>query len=95
MAMTITEKILAVHADEKKVTPGQIVVVDVDRVFTHDVFGPLVIKAFYKKGLKKVWDKEKIVFIGDHEVPTISEQAGAQYQEIVAFAKEQDLKNFY
>lgn len=92
--MTITEKILAKHAGKDSVTPGEIVEVNVDKVFSHDVFTPFVIEEFEKKGYK-IWDRDKIVFISDHEVPSVSEKAGERYQQMAKFAREQGITNFY
>ncbi len=94
MGMTITEKILAKHAGKAVVKVGDIVMVEVDKVFVHDVFASAVIKEF-RKNNSEVWDPDKIVFIVDHELPSVSEEAGGVYQEMVSFAKEQGISNFY
>lgn len=94
MGMTLTEKITAKHAGEKDVVPGEIVEVDIDKVFVHDIFAAAVIHEF-KKQNEKVWNPEKIVFVVDHELPSVSPNAGAKYQEMVEFAKQQSIKNFY
>ncbi|MBW1984767.1 MAG: 3-isopropylmalate dehydratase large subunit [Deltaproteobacteria bacterium] len=94
MALTLTEKILAKHAGKNVVSPGEIVEVEVDKVFVHDIFAAAVIHEFTKQN-KKVWDPEKIVFIVDHELPSVSQNAGAKYQEMAQFAKEQSIDNFY
>ena len=54
MGMTITEKILSHASNCNKVTPGEIVFANVDKVMIHDVSGPGVIKVFKeleKKGI--------------------------------------------
>lgn len=94
MAMTLTEKILAKHAGKNHVSPGDIVEVTVDKVFVHDVFGAAVIQEFNMKN-KKVWNPNKIIFIVDHELPSVSQNSGAKYQEMVRFAKQQLINTFY
>ncbi|GIS83787.1 MAG: hypothetical protein CM1200mP16_00870 [Nitrospina sp.] len=49
MGMTITEKILAAHAGEKTVSPGDNIWVDVDVLMTHDVCGPGTFAIFKKQ----------------------------------------------
>lgn len=94
MGMTLTEKILARHADKTNVVPGDIVEVIIDKVFVHDVFAASVISEFKKQG-STVWDPDRIVFIVDHELPSVSPNAGAKYQAMVQFAKEQSIQHFY
>ena len=65
MGMTITEKILSHASNCNKVTPGEIVFANVDKVMIHDVSGPGVIKVFKeleKKGIptEKIWDPNKV-----------------------------------
>lgn len=44
--MTITEKILSQASTCNKVSPGDIIFADVDKVMIHDVSGPGVMKVF-------------------------------------------------
>ena len=53
MGMTITEKILSHSSNNSKVSPGDIIFANVDKVMIHDVSGPGVIKVF-KELEKKV-----------------------------------------
>ncbi len=94
MGMTITEKIIAAHAKKGHVQPGEIVDVDVDGVFVHDVFGPAVIDEF-KRQNRAIWDSSKITMVIDHELPAVSENAGAGYQKMVEFSKASNIKHFY
>ncbi len=67
--MTITEKILAIHAGQKEVVPGQFIEADVDLVLANDITGPLAIEEFERSGAKKVFDPSKIVLVPDHFTP--------------------------
>ena len=42
MGMTLIEKIIAHNIGRDKVSPGEIVTVNVDRVMVHDIFIPFV-----------------------------------------------------
>jgi 3-isopropylmalate/(R)-2-methylmalate dehydratase large subunit len=94
MGLTITEKIIARHAGKEYVQPGEIVSVDVDKVFVHDIFASTVIEEFGKLE-SEVWDPKKIIFIIDHDLPSTSEHSGAIYQKMVDFAKKNKIENFY
>ena len=74
--MTITEKILARAATKQRLSPGDVVFAEVDKVMMHDVSGPGVIKVFSdweKKGLKldRIWNPDKVWVTEDHFVPAV------------------------
>ena len=54
--MTIAEKILAAHAGEESVEPGQLINCALDIVLANDVTAPIAIKEFRKTGVEKVWN---------------------------------------
>jgi 3-isopropylmalate/(R)-2-methylmalate dehydratase large subunit len=95
--MTLTEKILARHADRPAVKPGDNIWVDVDLLMTHDVCGPGTIGVFKQHFGKdaKVWDREKVVIIPDHYIFTQDKMANRNVDVIRQFAAEQHLPHFY
>lgn len=95
MGMTITEKILALHAGLEWVKPGQIIEVDVDLVMINDVSGPIAVHAFRSTGLDKVFDPSRFVIVLDHYVPNKDVAAAEQAALLTAFAKEMGIKHFY
>ncbi len=97
MGMTITEKILAAHAGETKVTPGESVWVNADVLMTHDVCGPGTIGIFDQQfGCDaKVFDPEKIVIIPDHYIFTSDAKAHRNIDILRDFAKRQGIVNYY
>ena len=70
--MNITEKILAKASEKKEVSPGEIVEAKVDIAMVNDITGPLAVKAFQRIGARRVWDKQRIVIILDHQIPAES-----------------------
>ncbi|HUG96853.1 MAG TPA: 3-isopropylmalate dehydratase large subunit [Nitrososphaera sp.] len=71
---TITEKILARSAGKQRLSPGDVVFANVDKVMMHDVSGPGVIKVFSeweKKGkkLERIWNPDRVWVAEDHFVP--------------------------
>jgi 3-isopropylmalate/(R)-2-methylmalate dehydratase large subunit len=95
--MTITEKILAKHADKKDVRPGDNIWIQVDVLLTHDVCGPGTIGIFKRHFGEhaKVWDPDKVVIIPDHYIFTEDKHAMRNLDILRAFAAEQRLPNFF
>ena len=95
--MTNTEKILARHAGESSVNPGDNIWVDVDVLMTHDVCGPGTIEIFKEQfgQSAKVWDKNKVVIIPDHFIFTSDTRANRNIDILREFVKEQDLPYYY
>lgn len=94
MSGTIAEKILAKKAGKDNVVPGEIVTIEPDLAMSHDNAG-LVIRQFKQIGVKKVWNKERIVIPLDHRAPAESEKTATAHKSIREFVKEQDIGFFY
>ncbi len=90
--MNITEKILARASRKNTVQPGEIVDANVDMIMVHDLTGPLAVEAFKKIGIEKVWNKQKVVVILDHQVPAESIKAAELHKTMRQFAKDQNLR---
>jgi 3-isopropylmalate/(R)-2-methylmalate dehydratase large subunit len=73
--MTITEKILARASGRDRVSPGDVVFANVDKVMVHDVSGPgvmTVLRELERKGRSiKVWDPDRVWITEDHFVPAV------------------------
>src|SRR5829696_5754877 len=95
--MTMTEKILAKHAQKAAVAPGENIWVDVDVLMTHDVCGPGTIGVFHQHFGRdaKVWDREKVVIVPDHYIFTADHMANRNVDVLRQFVKEQGLPYFY
>ena len=76
-ALTLTEKILANHADTATVRPGDNIWTRVDKLMTHDVCGPGTFGIFEKEfgPTAQVWDPEKVIIIPDHYIFTSDPRA--------------------
>ena len=64
MGKTVIEKIVE-HNTGKSVKPGDIAIVNVDRVMIHDIFIPFVAEKFEEMGFSKLYDPEKVILIYD------------------------------
>jgi len=78
----------------RQVRAGEIVLVDVDTVMSHDNTTPLAIKAFSEIG-KPIRDASKIVIHFDHAYPAPNQLAAENQQKIVKFIRQQGIDNFY
>ncbi len=95
--MTLTEKILARHADKQAVQPGDNIWVETDILMTHDVCGPGTIGIFKQHfgPQARVWDRQKVVIIPDHYIFTADKMANRNVDVLRQFAAEQQLPYFY
>ncbi|MBI4632418.1 MAG: 3-isopropylmalate dehydratase large subunit [Deltaproteobacteria bacterium] len=95
MGMTITEKILAAHADTKEVHPGMLINARVDIALGNDITAPLAIGEFKKAGAATVFDRDKVVLTPDHFTPNKDINSAQQSKVIREFAREQRLTHYY
>lgn len=92
MGMTIGEKIIARAAGVPCVRPGEIHTVDVDYLMSNDGTTHLTIDMFHNQ-LKnpRIADKDKLVFIIDHNIPAENPKTAAAHKKMREFAKEYDI----
>jgi 3-isopropylmalate/(R)-2-methylmalate dehydratase large subunit len=95
MGMTITEKILAAHADKDRVEPGEIVDCRIDLAMANDITGPLSIEEFEKVEAKAVFDPEKVVFVLDHFTPNKDILSAENCKKIREFSQKYKIVNFF
>ncbi|MBL8100250.1 MAG: 3-isopropylmalate dehydratase large subunit [Anaerolineales bacterium] len=86
---TLIEEIFSRKAG-KQVQAGEILLLDVDYIMSHDNTTPLAIKAFRDIG-KPILDKNKIVIHFDHAYPAPNVLAAENHKKIIEFVKEQEL----
>jgi 3-isopropylmalate/(R)-2-methylmalate dehydratase large subunit len=92
MGMTITEKILAVHAGKDFVEPGEIIDARIDLALANDITAPLSLEEFDKVGAKKVFDPEKVVFVLDHFTPNKDILSAENCKKIREFSKKHGIR---
>ncbi|MBW1730453.1 MAG: 3-isopropylmalate dehydratase large subunit [Deltaproteobacteria bacterium] len=95
MGMTISEKILAAHAEQDLVRPGEFVEVKVDLALANDITAPLAIQVFHKLGASHVFDPERIVLVQDHFVPNKDIPSAQQVKTMAEFARRYRIRNFF
>lgn len=95
MSMTMSQKILARHADKDSVAPGDLIRVNIDFALGNDITAPVAIKEYRNAGFGKVFDKEKIGLVLDHFTPNKDIKAAEQCKYVREFAREQEIRHFY
>lgn len=95
MGMTISQKILAAHAQKETVVPGELIEANVDLVLGNDITAPIAIKEFRSLGVKSVFDKDKIALIPDHFTPNKDILSAEQVKVLREFAREHNITHFY
>ena len=95
MSMTMTQKILAVHAGLESVRAGQLIMAKLDMVLGNDITSPVAINEFKKNGFESVFDNEKISLVMDHFAPNKDIKAAEQCKQCRMFAKSFSIKNYY
>ena len=86
---TLIEEIFS-HKAGRKVQAGEMLLLDVDYIMSHDNTTPLAIRAFREIG-KRILDKDRIVIHLDHAYPAPNVMAAENHRRIIDFVKEQDL----
>ena len=72
MGKTISEKILS-KASNSDSHAGSMVVADIDFAMAQDGTAPLTIQALQEMGIDKVWNRERIALVFDHNAPSPNE----------------------
>lgn len=95
MGMTITEKILAEHADKDYVEPGELVNASLDGVLANDITAAIAIPELKKMGYQNVYNKERVYLVMDHFAPNANLKAAQQCKVSRDFARKCELEHFY
>ena len=69
MGMTMTQKILAAHAQLESVKAGDLIEANLDLVLGNDVTTPVAVTVFDGAGFDRIFDKDKIAIVLDHYTP--------------------------
>ena len=91
MGMTMTEKILARASGAKKVSPGDLVVTEVDAaVLIDNAFLPA-----YWREILKVHDPDKVIVVFDHRAPAVDIVSAGAHVTGRNFVKQFGIKRFH
>ena len=95
MGMTMTQKILAVHAGLPYVKAGQLIEANLDLVLGNDITSPVAIHEMDKMTVKTVFDKDKIALVPDHFVPNKDIKSAQHCKCVREFAAKHEITNYF
>ncbi len=92
MGMTMGEKILAQASGESYVEPGQIVITGVDMCMSNDGTTHITVDMFENEiKHQQIFDHKKVIFIGDHNVPSESVKTSETQRKMREFARRHEI----
>jgi 3-isopropylmalate/(R)-2-methylmalate dehydratase large subunit len=98
MELTITEKILRDHCDNKKVSAGDFILANVDKCLANDITAPIAIDVFEEviKGTgKDIFDRNKVILTPDHFTPNKDVASAMQCELLRNFAYKYRIPNYF
>ena len=98
MGLTITEKILRDHCQNKKAVAGDFIMADIDKCLANDITAPIAIEVFEKvteDSKTEVFDPSKIILIPDHFTPNKDVASATQCKILRDFATRHNITNYF
>ncbi|MHA1148340.1 MAG: 3-isopropylmalate dehydratase large subunit [Promethearchaeota archaeon] len=98
MGLTITEKILRAHCEDKNAVAGDFILANVDKCLANDITAPIAIDVFkqiIKDSGKNVFDKSKIILTPDHFTPNKDVASAIQCKKLRDFAHQYEIVNYF
>lgn len=95
MGQTMTQKILAAHANLSSVKAGELIECNLDLALANDITGPVAIREFNKLGIDHVFDKDKIALVPDHFTPNKDIASAELSKTLRDFARKMDITNYF
>ncbi len=92
---TITEKILAHHAEKEEVFPGEFILARIDLALANDITAPIAIRKLEELGEVRVFDSEKVALVPDHFTPNRDIPSAEQCRKLREFARKLKIKYYY
>jgi 3-isopropylmalate/(R)-2-methylmalate dehydratase large subunit len=93
--MNMIEKILARASGRKQVTPGEVVIANVNLMVMHDLSANFVMRVFREElGGGSILDPSRIAFVFDHNFSPATEEAARTLHKVRRFAAEHGISQF-
>jgi homoaconitate hydratase family protein len=94
--MNMIEKILAKASGKKEVSPGEVVISNVNLMVMHDLSANFVARVFREElGGGSILDPSRIAFVFDHNFSPATEEAARTLHQVRKFAAEHGIKNLF
>ena len=94
-ALTITEKIVAAHAQEGIVRAGGVATVRPDILMLNDVSGPLAFDQFEAMGATRPFAPDSVVLVADHFAPAKDIVSAEALRSLRGFAQRHGIAHLY
>lgn len=95
MGMTMTQKILAAHANLPSVSAGQLIEAELDLVLGNDITSPVAIHEIEKMKVDGVFHKDKIALVMDHFAPNKDIKSAEHCKCVREFACKHEISNYF
>ncbi|MHA2126536.1 MAG: 3-isopropylmalate dehydratase large subunit [Promethearchaeota archaeon] len=98
MGLTITEKILKDHSEDKNVVAGDFILANVDKCLANDITAPIAIEVFEKvvEGTEKgLFDNKRIILTPDHFTPNKDVSSANQSKILHNFAHKYQILHYF
>lgn len=92
--MNLVEKILASASGRKSVSPGEIVIADVDCLLLHDLSGYITSRVFEREVGRAMRYPDRVVIVFDHHFSPPTEEQARVLEETRAFARRHGARLF-
>ncbi|MHA2394920.1 MAG: 3-isopropylmalate dehydratase large subunit [Promethearchaeota archaeon] len=98
MDLTITEKILRDHSDNKKAVAGDFILAKIDKCLANDITAPIAIDVFenvIEGSENTLFDIDKVILTPDHFTPNKDVASAEQSEKLRDFAYNYNIKNYF
>ena len=98
MELTITEKILKDHCENKNAVAGDFILANVDKCLANDITAPIAIEVFEEviEGTeKKIFDRSSVILTPDHFTPNKDVASAIQCEILRKFAYKYKISNYF
>ena len=95
MAMTMTQKILARHADMEHIEAGDFIEINLDGVLGNDITTPVAIDILKERNIEKIGAADKTILVMDHFIPNKDIKSAMNCQRVRNFAASQGIDKYY
>lgn len=92
---TLAQTLISKASGQNNLTPGDVVMCQVDLAMIHDSGGPRRVKPILDRLHRKVWDRVKIVVVTDHYVPADTDETRAIQSLTRQWVQDQAIQHFY
>lgn len=95
MPKTLVTKIIERHLIAGQAREGEFVQISLDRLLCHEVTTPPALEMLAKRGIEKIFDREKIIVTPDHFIPAKDEQSALLAKQLAEWVRKNKIPHYY